>query len=61
MELLVRDPKKLDTLRMQTLLAKVDLKVVAVSTGPMVADDGLTITDPDAEVRAVAIQRVMEG
>jgi sugar phosphate isomerase/epimerase len=57
-ELAVRDPSAVDVGRLQTGLADAGLEVAAVGTGQAYLRDGLSLSSPDAGIRARAIERV---
>ncbi|MFP3121864.1 sugar phosphate isomerase/epimerase [Ectobacillus funiculus] len=59
-ELLVRDPKKLDTSLFDKLTHKFGLEVAAIGTGPVVSDDQLTFTAKDIDKRVGAVKRAKE-
>ncbi|WP_126425388.1 sugar phosphate isomerase/epimerase family protein [Brevibacillus marinus] len=59
-ELLVRDPKRLDPAALVAALRTYGLQVAAVGTGPVVSDDGLTLTAANPEVREAALQRLKD-
>lgn len=56
-ELFVRDPNEIDVPRLSRDLADNGLVVAAVGTGPIVAEDGLTLTHDDSAQRARALER----
>ncbi|MFZ5590557.1 MAG: 5-keto-L-gluconate epimerase [Bacillota bacterium] len=57
-ELAIRDPEQVDASGLKTLLQKLGLPVVAIGTGQAYGEEGLSFTDPRAEVRWAAIERV---
>lgn len=57
-ELAVRDPGALDGGRVETVVAAAGLEVAAVGTGQAYLRDGLSLSSPDAGIRARAIERV---
>ncbi|MDH7571222.1 MAG: sugar phosphate isomerase/epimerase family protein [Armatimonadota bacterium] len=57
-ELMVRDPSRVDASQMAALAAEFKLPVVLVCTGEVFGEDGLSFTDPSAAVRAEARRRV---
>lgn len=57
-ELAVRDPAGLDSGRLSTLVKQAGLEIVALATGQMFVDDGLSLSDPDPGVREAAIERL---
>ena len=56
-ELFVRDPRELDAERVNRLLVKNGLQAAAVGTGPIVAEDGLSLTHDDIGIRKNAVAR----
>ena len=52
-ELLVRNPEKIDTNRLSVLLDEFSLQVASVGTGPVAADDSLTLSNPNQRFEAV--------
>ncbi|WP_432514920.1 sugar phosphate isomerase/epimerase family protein [Kineococcus sp. SYSU DK001] len=56
-ELLVRDPRAVDVPAVRAALAGSGLVVAAIGTGPVVADDRLTLADADGTVRRRAVDR----
>ena len=59
-ELAIRAPKEMDYPRLYDLLAKFHLTVPAIGTGQAWGEEKLSFTDPNPEVRKMAIQRVIE-
>ena len=57
-ELAVRDPGLVNLPELKRLLAQNHLRVPAIGTGQAWGEEGLSFTDPDAGVRAAAIQRI---
>ena len=60
LELFVRDPALMDCAAVDRTIEKSGLAVAAVGTNPAMSMDGLTLLDPDAEVRKKAVQRVLD-
>jgi sugar phosphate isomerase/epimerase len=58
-ELAIRDPKLIDLNNLDQLLRKHNLGVPATGTGQAWGEEGLSFTDPDPEIRAASIQRVI--
>ncbi|QYN19140.1 sugar phosphate isomerase/epimerase [Amycolatopsis sp. DSM 110486] len=58
-ELFVRDPTRIDLAALDAAVAAAGLAVTAIGTGPAVADDKLTFTDPHAAVRSAAVARTV--
>ena len=56
-ELHVRQPDDVSPTRLDALLARSDLRVSAFATGHSFTVDGLSFADPDAVVRAAAVER----
>ncbi|MCM3224280.1 sugar phosphate isomerase/epimerase family protein [Terribacillus saccharophilus] len=52
-ELLIRDPSKIKTQQLLSQLDQASLKVASIGTGPIVADDSLTLSNPDQSKEAV--------
>lgn len=59
-ELAIRNPKSIDSNELQSLLGKLDLKLVAIGTGQVYFDDGLSLSDPKESVRSGALSRLKE-
>lgn len=57
-ELAIRDPKAIDVDALARLLQKHGLEVPAIGTGQAWGEEGLSFTDPDADVRRAAVERV---
>jgi sugar phosphate isomerase/epimerase len=57
-ELAVRDPSLMDTGALECLLDQFRLPVSALGTGQTYVEEGLSLTDPDPEVRRLAIARL---
>lgn len=57
-ELFVRDPRELDRRQLAQALKDNGLETVAIGTGVLAADDKLSFTSPDENVRTEAITRV---
>jgi 5-keto-L-gluconate epimerase len=57
-ELAIRDPDGIDPDKLEALLQKVHLSVPAIGTGQAWGEEGLSFTDPDPDVRELAIQRI---
>jgi len=57
-ELAIRDPRLVDADALLAVVNRHGLEVPAVGTGQAWGEEGLSLTDPDPEVRAAAIQRV---
>lgn len=60
LELLVCDPAGMNLSALQTLIRQQKLQVAAIGTGPAVAQDGLTLLDPDPQVRERAVLRLLD-
>lgn len=57
-ELAVRDPSLLDVPALEALLRKKSLSVPAIGTGQAFAEEGLSLTDPDGQIRRKAVDRI---
>ena len=57
-ELAIRDPKLIDMELLDGLVRKHGLRVPAIGTGQAWGEEGLSFTDPDPEVRFVALERI---
>jgi sugar phosphate isomerase/epimerase len=57
-ELAIRDPKLIDLDQLDGLVRKYNLIVPAIGTGQAWGEEGLSFTDPDAQVRRSAIERI---
>ncbi|MCH7520673.1 MAG: sugar phosphate isomerase/epimerase [Candidatus Marinimicrobia bacterium] len=57
-ELAVRDPSLLDVPALEALLRKENLVVPAIGTGQAFGEEGLSLTDPDEQIRLKAIDRI---
>ena len=58
-ELAIRDPKLIDLDSMDQMVRKYNLGVPAIGTGQAWGEEGLSFTDPNPEIRAAAIQRII--
>jgi sugar phosphate isomerase/epimerase len=59
-ELAIRDPRLVDADELLRVVSVHGLEVPAIGTGQAWGEEGLSFTDPNPEVRAVAIQRVCD-
>jgi sugar phosphate isomerase/epimerase len=59
-ELSIKDPYQLDIREMKDLLKQNGLTMPAISTGRAYGEDGLSLSDPDAEIRRKAVQRIKD-
>lgn len=59
-ELAIRDPRIVDLDALMALLRKYGLEVPAIGTGQAWGEEGLSFTDPDADVRRAAVERVKD-
>jgi sugar phosphate isomerase/epimerase len=57
-ELAIRDPKLVNEDDLLVLLRRHGLEVSAIGTGQAWGEEGLSLTDPDPELRAAAIERI---
>ncbi|SDY14442.1 Sugar phosphate isomerase/epimerase [Acetomicrobium thermoterrenum DSM 13490] len=57
-ELAIRDPSTVDIDEMNALLNKNNFTVCAIGTGQAFVEDGLSLTHPDPNIRAYAINRI---
>lgn len=57
-ELAIRDPKLIDLPLLDNLLRKHSLQVPAIGTGQAWGEEGLSLTDPDPQIRWAAIERI---
>jgi 5-keto-L-gluconate epimerase len=57
-ELAVREPAKLDVNAVKQMIATHHLRVPALGTGQAYVEEHLSFTDPDATIRARAVERV---
>lgn len=57
-ELAVRDPELLDFELLEQALIENELPVPAIGTGQAYGEEGLSLTNPDEEVRTSAIERI---
>lgn len=57
-ELAIRDPGQVDASGLQQLVKHNGLGVPAIGTGQAWNEEGLSFTDPDADVRRAAIERI---
>ncbi|MBN1138501.1 MAG: sugar phosphate isomerase/epimerase [Anaerolineae bacterium] len=57
-ELAIRDPRLADVDRLLEVVTAHGLAVPAIGTGQAWGEEGLSFTDPDAAVRAAAVERV---
>jgi len=58
-ELAIRDPKLVDGTELLRIVSDHWLKVPAIGTGQAWGEEGLSFTDPDATVRAAAVERTI--
>ena len=59
-ELAVRNPLELDVAQVASQLRQAGLEPVAVGTGQMFVDEGLSLSDPDPAVRKAALGRLRQ-
>ncbi|MDR1658581.1 MAG: sugar phosphate isomerase/epimerase [Deltaproteobacteria bacterium] len=59
-ELFVRRPQRLDIKELKDVLKRTGLEVCGIGTAPLVAQDHLTLTDPDENVRRRSIEWARE-
>ncbi len=57
-EIALRNPELLDPAALETKLNKYDLKLAALGTGQAYVDEGISLTDPDEQIRQEAIIRL---
>ncbi len=57
-ELAIRNPESIDYNDLQSILGKLDLKLVAIATGQVYIDDGLSLSDHQESVRSRALSRL---
>jgi sugar phosphate isomerase/epimerase len=57
-ELAIRDPSLIDLDDLEKLVTKNGLSVPAIGTGQAWGEEGLSFTDPDQDVRRLAIERI---
>lgn len=57
-ELAVRNPGLLDVEWLKSLIEKNNLPVIAIQTGQVFLEEGLSFTDPDRDIRRKAIERI---
>ena len=57
-ELAVRNPELLDVEWLKSLIEKNNLPVIAIQTGQVFLEEGLSFTDPDRDIRRKAIERI---
>ena len=57
-EIAIRDPALVDYAEIETLVTKHGLRVPAIGTGQAWGEEGLSFTDPSAQVREAAIRRI---
>src|SRR5579863_6251094 len=58
-ELLVRDPRRIDTAALESAARLEGLDVPAVCTGEVYGEDGLSFADPDPMTRSQARDRML--
>ncbi|MGW0845487.1 sugar phosphate isomerase/epimerase family protein [Streptomyces sp. NPDC002787] len=59
LEVQVRDVDARDAERLSEAVGPTGLRIVGLGTGPVAAQDGLTLTDPASEVRGHALDRLL--
>ena len=59
-ELAIRDPNKTNINEIKKLLAQYHLAMPAIGTGQAYGEEGLSFSDPDPEVRQMAVQRIKD-
>jgi len=59
-ELMVKNPRKFNTDKIEQLIHKYNLEVPVVCTGEVFGEDGLSLMDVDKTVRELAIKRTKE-
>ncbi len=57
-ELAVRDPKLLDVVHVEKVLARNSLEVPAIGTGQAYGEEGLSFASPDSKIRRKAVARI---
>jgi sugar phosphate isomerase/epimerase len=57
-ELAIRDPQLVDFDALELLVKECNLSVPAVGTGQAWGEEGLSFTDPDPEIRRLAVERI---
>ena len=57
-ELAIRDPKLVNIEELERLIQRYNLNVPAIGTGQAWGEEGLSFTDPSAEIRRSAIERI---
>ncbi len=57
-ELAIRDPALVDADQLERILTAHKLKVPAIGTGQAWGEEGLSFTDPDPNIRRLAIERI---
>jgi len=59
-ELVVRDPRKINQKRLKEIISAHGIDVSCIITGQAFAVDGLSLTHPDGKVRSLAIERIKD-
>ncbi|MDO8683451.1 MAG: 5-keto-L-gluconate epimerase [Armatimonadota bacterium] len=59
-ELHVRDPKEVDLSLIKSVIGDCGLEVSAIGTGLAYVDDGLSFSNPNADIRHSAVQRIKD-
>jgi sugar phosphate isomerase/epimerase len=57
-ELAIRDPQLVDFTNLELLVKECNLSVPAIGTGQAWGEEGLSFTDPDPEIRRLAVERI---
>lgn len=57
-ELAIRDPKRVDVDALESSVNRYTLRVPAIGTGQAWGEEGLSFTDPDADIRRAAVDRI---
>jgi sugar phosphate isomerase/epimerase len=59
-ELNVADPAELDIPALKKVCASCQMRIVAFGTGRVYVNDGISLTDPDPEIRGLACKRLVQ-
>lgn len=59
-EFLINDPSRIDGKNLKRMLTETGLRLSGLRTGSVYVDGGLSFSDPDREIRRLAVERIKE-